>query len=45
VTIDISSDGWHVEGLPEGMVLEPSARRPGTATDTGLRVDPDFHVS
>jgi glycogen debranching enzyme len=45
VTIDISSDGWHVEGLPEGMVLEPSARRPGTATDTGLPVDPDFHVS
>ena len=45
VTIDISRDGWHVEGLPEGMVLEPSARRPITATDTGLHFDSDFDVS
>ena len=44
VTIDISNDGWHVEGLPEGMVLEPSARHPITATDTGLDFDSDFHV-
>ena len=44
VTIDISHDGWHVEGLPEGMVLEPSARHPITATDTGLDFDSDFHM-
>ena len=33
VSIDITDDGWHVEGLPEGMILEPTARHPITATE------------
>ena len=37
VTIDITDDGWHVEGLPDGMVLEPTPRHPITAADTGLK--------
>jgi glycogen debranching enzyme len=32
VTIDISKDGWRVDGLPEGIDLERSARRPISAT-------------
>ena len=36
VSVDISNDGWHVEGLPEGLVLESTARDPITATDTEL---------
>ena len=37
VTIDISSDGWHVDGLPEGIDLERSARQPITAAIPPLR--------
>jgi hypothetical protein len=37
VTIDISNDGWHVAGLPDGIDLEPFARPPITATDTASR--------
>jgi len=33
VSIDITNDGWHVAGLPEGVVLEPTARHPITATE------------
>ncbi len=36
VSIDVTNDGWHVEGLPEGMELEHTARHPITATETGL---------
>ncbi|HVA08758.1 MAG TPA: glycogen debranching N-terminal domain-containing protein [Acidimicrobiales bacterium] len=39
VSIDITNDGWHVTGLPEGMVLEPTARHPITATEAGLDLD------
>ncbi len=35
VSIEISHHGWHVEGLPDGLVLERSARHPLTATDQG----------
>ncbi len=40
VSIDITNDGWHVAGLPEGMVLEPTARHPITATMTGPDLGP-----
>ncbi len=33
VSIEISHHGWHLEGLPDGLVLERSARHPLTATD------------
>jgi glycogen debranching enzyme len=35
VSIEISHHGWHLEGLPDGLVLERSARHPLTATDQG----------
>ncbi len=35
VSIEITHHGWHVEGLPEGLVLERSARHPLTATYQG----------
>ena len=38
VTIDITSDGWHVEGLPDGMILEPTPRHPITAANTKLKL-------
>ena len=38
VTIDIASDGWHVEGLPDGMILEPTPRHPITAANTKLEL-------
>ena len=31
VSIDVTNDGWNVVGLPEGMVLESTARHPITA--------------
>jgi glycogen debranching enzyme len=36
VTIDISNDGWHVDGLPEGIDLESTARPPVTASVPAL---------
>jgi glycogen debranching enzyme len=39
VSIDITNDGWHVTGLPEGMVLEPTARHPMTAVETELNLE------
>jgi hypothetical protein len=36
VSIDITNDGWQVAGLPEGMVLESTARHPITAAVTEL---------
>ncbi len=36
VSIDITTDAWHVTGLPQGLVLEPTARHPITATAGGL---------
>ena len=36
VSIDITNHGWQVTGLPEGMVLESTARHPITAADTEL---------
>jgi len=38
VTIDITGDGWHVEGLPDGMILEPTPRHPITAANTKLKL-------
>jgi len=38
VTIDITGDGWHVEGLPDGMILEPTPRHPITAANTKLEL-------
>jgi len=36
VSIDITNDGWQVAGLPEGMLLESTARHPITAAVTEL---------
>ena len=44
VTIDITSDGWHVEGLPDGMILEPTPRHPITAANTKLEPNSEPHV-
>ena len=40
VSIDITNDGWNVTGLPDGMVLEPTARHPITAAGTGFELEP-----
>ena len=36
VTIDISDDGWYIDGLPDGIDLESSARPPVTASILAL---------
>ncbi len=45
VSIDISSDGWQVHGLPDGIVLEPSARLPFMApVSAGLAAETNSHL-